>query len=219
MQGPQRGPVSITQVTELGTLYSLAEIAAICDVARAAGVPVHLDGARFANACAVLDCTPAEMTWKAGVDAVSFGGTKNGCMGVEAAVIFDPARAWEFELRRKRGAHLFSKHRYLAAQMQGYLSGGLWLEMAEAANTRAAHLAEGMRNAGVAMAEDPQANMIFARLPRATHRRLQDAGAVYSIEEGDPESGPDDTELTGRFVCDWSIPLQEIDRFLQLLVD
>ncbi len=82
-----------------------------------------MDGARFANALAALGCTPAELTWKAGVDALSFGGTKNGLLGVEAVILFDPARAWEFELRRKRAGHLFSKHRYLSAQMEAYLDG------------------------------------------------------------------------------------------------
>ena len=117
----QRGPVTITNATEAGTVYSAAEVAALCTVAREFGLPVHMDGARFANALVAAGCTPAEMTWKAGVDVLSFGGTKNGCMGVEAVVIFDPAKAWEFELRRKRGGHLFSKHRYLSAQMDAYL--------------------------------------------------------------------------------------------------
>ena len=103
-------------------------------MARAHGLPVHLDGARFANALVATGATAAEMTWMAGVDVVSFGGTKNGCMGVEAVVIFDPAKAWEFELRRKRGGHSFSKHRFLSAQMVGYLEDGLWLRLAAHAN-------------------------------------------------------------------------------------
>ena len=111
VHGAQRGPVSITQVTERGSVYSLDEIKALCDVAKSFDVPVHLDGARFANAQVALGCSAADMTWKAGVDVVSFGGTKNGLMGVEAVILFDPSKAWEFELRRKRGAHMFSKHR------------------------------------------------------------------------------------------------------------
>src|SRR5690606_27931465 len=117
VHGPQRGPVSLTQATEKGTVHSLAELQALTAVAADFGLKTHMDGARFANALVHLGCTAAEMTWKSGIDTVSFGGTKNGLMGVEAAVIFDPALAWEFELRRKRGAHLFSKHRYLSAQM------------------------------------------------------------------------------------------------------
>ena len=107
-----------------------AEIAALTALARARGLPWHLDGARFANALVATGATAAEMTWKAGVDVVSFGGTKNGCMGVEAVVIFDPAKAWEFELRRKRAGHLFSKHRFLSAQFAAYLQDGLWLRLA-----------------------------------------------------------------------------------------
>jgi len=219
VHGPHRGPVSLTQVTEMGTLYSLEELAALTRVARAHGVKVHMDGARFANACAALGCTAAEMTWKAGIDAVSFGGTKNGCMAVEAAVFFDPEAADTFDLRRKRGAHLFSKHRYLAAQMQGYLAGGLWLDLAAAANARAERLALGLRSAGVDFVEEPQANMMFIRMARSDHQRLLAAGAVYYVEDGDPATGAADEMLTGRLVCDWSIPEAEIDRFVQLVGD
>ncbi|WP_417525806.1 threonine aldolase family protein [Marinovum sp.] len=212
----QSGPVSLTQVTENGRLYALDELRALCDVAQRHGSAVHLDGARFANAIAALGCTPAEMTWKLGVDAVSFGGTKNGLMGVEAVVLFDPARAREFELRRKRGAHLFSKHRYLAAQMLAYLEEGLWLEMAAQANAHGARLAEGLRScAEVAFLYEPQANMIFATLPRRLHRKLQAAGAQYTLFgtlEGDA-----DEPVRARFVCDWSVTGEQIDDFLRVL--
>ena len=107
VHGAQPGPLTLTNITERGTAYSLAEIRALTAVARAHGLATHLDGARFANACAALGCSPAEMTWKAGIDAVSFGGTKNGCMGVEAVVIFDPAHGRELALRRKRGGICF----------------------------------------------------------------------------------------------------------------
>ena len=117
VHGPQRGPVSITQITEKGQVYTLSEINEITRIAREFKLPVHMDGARFANALVSLGCTAAEMTWKSGIDVVSFGGTKNGLMGVEGVIFFDPEKAWEFELRRKRAAHLFSKHRYLSAQM------------------------------------------------------------------------------------------------------
>ncbi len=141
VHGVQRGPVTITNITEVGSLYTLDEIRALTDVAKSYGLKTHLDGARMANACAALGCTPAEMTWKAGIDAVSFGGTKNGCLGVEAVIFFDPAQARETELRRKRGGHLFSKHRFLSAQMQAYVADGLWLRLAEQANARCAELA------------------------------------------------------------------------------
>lgn len=214
VHGPQRGPVSITQVTERGGVYTLDELAALTDLAKSYDLPVHLDGARFANAMVALGCTAAEMTWKLGVDVVSFGGTKNGCMGVEAVIFFDPAKAWEFELRRKRGGHLFSKHRYLSAQMKGYLLKGTWVETAQVANARAARLAEGLHAKGAKFLHEPQANMIFASFPRATHQRLHDAGAKYYIWEGTLEGSDPQEMLAARLVCDWSISEDHIDLFL-----
>ncbi|MGC3938216.1 threonine aldolase family protein [Roseobacter sp. EG26] len=214
VHGPQRGPVSITQVTERGSLYSLEELNALTEVAKSYDLPVHLDGARFANALVALGCSAAEMTWKAGVDAVSFGGTKNGCLGVEAVVLFDPEKAWEFELRRKRGAHLFSKHRYLSAQMAGYLEGGTWLQTARAANENCAHLAKGLQQKGAEFLHPPQANMIFARFPRHLHQRLHQAGAVYYMWGCTLEGDDPDEMLAARFVCDWSITTDQINQFL-----
>ncbi len=210
----QRGPVSITQVTERGSVYSLGELRALTAVAKSYGLPVHLDGARFANAMMALGCTAAEMTWKSGVDVVSFGGTKNGCMGVEAVVFFDPEKAWEFELRRKRGAHLFSKHRFLSAQMAGYLQDGLWMHTAQMANENAAYLAAGLRNAGAEFLHEPQANMIFASFPRGVHKKLHVAGAKYYLWDG-PLEGADDEMVGARLVCDWSITHEQIDIFLK----
>jgi len=214
VHGPQRGPVSITQVTERGNIYSLAELRGLTAVAKEFGLPVHLDGARFANALVSLGCSAADMTWKSGIDVVSFGGTKNGCMGVEAVVFFDPAKAWEFELRRKRAAHLFSKHRFLSAQMQGYLKDDLWLETARLANARCAYLAEGLRTRGAELLNQPEANMIYARFPRAVHQRAQAAGATYNMSDGPVETGPGEEMLTARLVCDWAITEAHIDAFL-----
>ena len=118
----QPAAVSLTQATELGTLYQLEEIRAIGALCREAGLRLHMDGARFANALEALGCTPAQMTWQAGVEVLSFGATKNGALGVEAVVLFDPSLAEQFALRRKRGGHLFSKMRFLAAQMEAYLA-------------------------------------------------------------------------------------------------
>lgn len=217
VHGPQRGPVSVTNVTERGTIYSAAEIAALAEVAGEYGLPMHLDGARFANAVAALGCTPAEMSWKAGVDAVSFGGTKNGCMGVEAVVFFDPAQAWELELRRKRGAHLFSKHRFLAAQMAAYLENGLWLDLAARANAANARLVEGLKALpGVAFPWQPQANITFAALPRAAHERLHEAGAAYHLWNARLEGVDPDEMLEARLVCDWSASEEHTSRFLEL---
>ncbi len=208
------GPVSITQVTERGSVHTLDELRALTAVARDFDLPVHLDGARFANAMVALDCTAAEMTWKSGVDVVSFGGTKNGCMGVEAVVFFDPSKASEFERRRKRGAHLFSKHRYLSAQMAGYLQDDLWQQMARRANANCARLAAGLRAAGAELMFPPDANMIFVRFPRAVHQKLQAAGAKYYVIEGDVAEGPSEQMLPARLVCDWSMTDDLIDTFL-----
>ncbi|SFD12781.1 threonine aldolase family protein [Tropicimonas isoalkanivorans] len=218
LHGPQRGPVSLTQATETGTVYSLDSTRSLAGVARRYGLPVHMDGARLANAIPAIGCSPAEATWKAGVDMLSFGGTKNGLMGVEAAILFDPSKSREFELRRKRGGHLFSKHRYLAAQMLAYLEGGLWLELAAAANAACQKLADGLRDApGANLMYRPQANMVFARLPRSRHRQLFAAGAQYHLWGDELDGGAEDEPLAARFVTDWSSRETDTDRFLDLL--
>ena len=216
VHGPQRGPVALTQVTERGTLYALDELRALTKIAKSYGLPTHLDGARFTNALVALDCTAAEMTWKAGIDAISFGGTKNGLLGVEAVIFFDPKHAWEFELRRKRGAHLFSKHRYLSAQMDAYLSEGLWLRSARQANDNAAYLAQGLREKGADFLHEPQANMLFVNLARQTHQKLFEAGAVYHLW-GAPLEGEPEEIIPARMVCDWSLTRAQIDTFLTLV--
>ena len=218
VHGPQRGPVSLTQATERGTIYSLKEIQEISATAEEFGLPVHLDGARFANAVQSLGCSAAEMTWKSGVDAVTFGGTKNGLMAVEAVIFFNPKYAWEFELRRKRGAHLFSKHRFLAAQMQSYLAGDLWLDMAKKSNDASARLVQGLKKIPEVQIDfEPQANIIFAQWPRAAHQRLHAAGAQYYVMAGDHTTGPSDELLPARLVTDWSTTPENIDKFLDIL--
>lgn len=180
VHGVQRGALSITNVTEAGTVYTAAEVAALTALAREKGLPSHLDGARFANALVATGATAAQMTWQAGVDVVSFGGTKNGCLGVEAVVIFDAKKAWEFELRRKRGGHLFSKHRFLAAQMEAYLQDDLWLRLAAQANAMGARLAQGLTaNPDVTLRHPAPANMMFAEWAEGGHARLRAAGASY----------------------------------------
>lgn len=218
VHGPQRGPVSLTQATERGTIYSLKEIQEISATAEEFGLPVHMDGARFANAVQSLGCSAAEMTWKSGVDAVTFGGTKNGLMAVEAVVFFNPKHAWEFELRRKRGAHLFSKHRFLAAQMQSYLAGDLWLDMAKKSNDASARLIQGLKQIPEVQIDfEPQANIIFAQWPRAAHQRLHAAGAQYYVMAGDHTTGPSNELLPARLVTDWSTTPENVDKFLDIL--
>lgn len=205
----QKGMLTVTNVTEAGTVYSPAEIAALTALARAKGLPCHLDGARFANAIVASGATPAEMTWKAGIDLLSLGGTKNGCMGVEAVVIFDPARAWEFELRRKRAGHLFSKHRFLSAQMAAYLEDGLWLRLAAQANAMGARLAQGLARVNSVIQTHPvQANMMFPDWAAGTNARLQAAGAqYYAWPLADGREG-------ARLVTSWSTQEADVDRFL-----
>lgn len=220
VHGPQRGPISITQVTERGSVYSLNEIRALCDIAKIYNLPTHLDGARFANALVSLNCSPAEMTWQAGIDVVSFGGTKNGCMGVEAVIFFDPKHAREFEMRRKRGGHLPSKNRFLAAQMLAYLTDELWLECARSANAAARRLADGLKQiAGATFLYQPDANLIFAGWSRAGHQRLHEAGAQYYLWEGQLQGADENEILSARLVADWSASAENIDRFLALIRD
>lgn len=219
VHGVQKGALSLTNATESGASYRPAEVARLAGIAHDAGIPVHMDGARLSNALAFTGAAPAEMTWRAGVDALSFGGTKNGLMGVEAVVLFDPARAWELELRRKRGGHLFSKHRYLSAQMLAYLEGDLWLRLARQANAAAARLSAGIAALPAARLDHPtEANEVFAAFPRAAHARAMAAGAHYYLWPAGPELQGDPAELlSARMVCSWCTTAAEVDRFLTLI--
>lgn len=176
----QPAAISLTQASEAGTVYSLDEVAAIAKLARAHGLGLHMDGARFANALVALGCTPAEATWKAGVDALSFGATKNGALAAEAVLLFKPALAATLGYRRKRGGHLFSKMRFLSAQLEAYLRDDLWLRNARHANAMAARLGEGLAALdGVAVIRPVEANEVFARLPAATIEGLLGRGFAF----------------------------------------
>ena len=165
--------LNLTQPTDFGTLYTLGELRALADVAHAHGLLVHLDGARFANAVAALDCTPAEMTWQAGIDVVSFGATKNGAMNAEALLVFDPAVAARLPFLMKRAGQVLSKARFVSAQLDRYLADGRWLERARAANAHAAALAARLRALpGVELANAVEVNMVFTRLPSAAAEAL-----------------------------------------------
>lgn len=178
--------VTITQATETGTVYGLDEVKEISKVCRKRGLRLHMDGARFANAVAALGCSPAEATWKAGVEALSFGGTKNGALSLEAVVLFAADLARDFAFRRKRGGHLFSKMRLLAAQMQAYLADDLWLRNARNANAMAARLAKGLAAIdGVSLTHPVEANILFPRLPRPVIDGLKKDGYLFYERGGD----------------------------------
>jgi threonine aldolase len=176
----QPAAVSLTQLTEAGTIYTPAELGAIGEVCRGRGLGFHVDGARFANAVAGSGRSPADLTWRAGVEALSFGATKNGAMAAEAVVFFDMARAATMGWRRKRAGQLWSKHRFLAAQMEAYLSGGLWLDCARHSNAMAARLAAGLAALPQAAFVHPvEGNEIFVRLPPPVLDGLQADGFAF----------------------------------------
>jgi threonine aldolase len=210
VHGVQRGMLSLTNVTEAGTVYTPAEIATLTAIAKRHNLPCHLDGARFANALVATGATPADMSWRAGIDVLSLGGTKNGCLGVEGIVLFNPERAWELELRRKRGGHLASKHRFLSAQMEAYLTDGLWLQRAAHANAMGQRLASGLRAKGATVPQ-ADANMLFPEWSVGTHDRLEAAGAVYYRFPA-----PEGRERA-RLVASWSTTEADVDRFLAAL--
>ncbi|MDG1280680.1 MAG: beta-eliminating lyase-related protein [Pseudorhodobacter sp.] len=202
----QRGCLSVTNVTEAGTVYSVAEIEALAAIARGANLPVHLDGARLANALAATGASPADMTWRAGVDVLSLGGTKNGLLAAEAVVLFDAEKSAELGLRRKRGGHLNSKLRYVAAQFSAWFDEDYWLTLATQANAMAARLAKGLEAVPGARINHPtEANIVFAQLPLAAHQRAQQAGAQYYGH---------DTAGNCRLVCSWSTTEADVDGLL-----
>jgi len=169
--------VSLTQATEWGTVYTLSQLHEIAAVAREHRLPVHMDGARFANALCHLGVSPAAATWKAGVDVLSLGATKNGALCAEAVVFFNPALAENFERRRKQGGHLWSKLRFLSAQLLAYFHGDLWLANARHSNAMAAALAQGLKSVpGVRLLQAVEANEVFAALPAELVLRLERDG-------------------------------------------
>jgi threonine aldolase len=162
----QPAAISISQATEAGTVYRPDEIAALAALARREGLALHMDGARFANAVAALGCSPAALSWRVGVDVLSLGATKNGALAAEAVVFFDPSKAAGFAFRRKRGGHLFSKMRFLSAQLDAYLADGLWLRNARHANAMAARLSAGLAALpGARLVHPTEANEVFVELP------------------------------------------------------
>jgi len=196
--------LSVTQATEMGTVYSLDELQSLTEAARRHGLKVHMDGARFANAVAALGCSPADLSWRSGVDVLSFGGVKNGLAAGEAVLFFDNALAHEFEWRVKQAGQLNSKMRLVTAPWVGLLEGDVWLANARHANAMAQRLAERItRVEGVRLMAPVESNGVFVELDAAAQDRLRLKGWRFYAW------GP-----TGcRLMCAWDTPPETVDRF------
>jgi threonine aldolase len=212
--------ISITQATEIGTLYQPNEITDIAEIAQAYSLPLHMDGARIANAVVALGLTPAELTWKLGVDIVSFGATKNGCWCAEALVFMNPEMSKDLPFIRKRAAQLFSKSRFIACQFDAYLQDGLWLDLARYANAMAERLRDGIVNSSHArLAWQAEANEVFAVLDKKYADRLQGKGAVfYQWNSPRAKSGLlGQHEVLVRLVTSFATEADQVDLFLEHL--
>lgn len=212
--------LSITQATEAGTIYRVDETAALSQIAHAHDLPVHMDGARLGNALARMNVTPAEATWRAGVDVLSFGATKGGAMAAEAVVFFDRKRAAGMAERRKRAGHLLSKHRFIAAQFEAYLRDDYGLTLARYANAKADKLADGLRNAGAKIVWPVEANIVFTLLPKSLDAKLKAAGAAYYVRSNavagdDVAIAPD--EMLVRLVTSFATLDSELESFVDLV--
>ncbi len=217
----QPAALSLSQVTECGTVYSCGELAELSTLAHDAGLMVHMDGARFANALVSLGCTPAEMSWKAGIDVLSFGATKNGALACEAVIFFDPSKAACLPYQRKRSGHTLSKGRFLGAQMIAYLENGHWLDLAAKANGQAKRLKAGLASIqGIRLPWPCEANEVFAILPRKADAALKAAGALYyPWKFHDSASGcppPAEDEVFVRLVTSFATLASEVDGFVRL---
>jgi threonine aldolase len=211
--------LSLTQASEFGTIYQANEIASLAALAHDRGMAVHMDGARFANAVARLGVTPAEATWRAGVDVLSFGATKGGALAAEAVVFFDPARAAAMAERRKRGGHLVSKHRFIATQFEAFLADDEWLRLAAHANRMADRLAAHLAGVKLVPMWPVEANIVFVLLPQVLHERLQAAGAHYYVihtDRTDPTTVPSGYVLV-RLVTSFATTESSLDKFIALV--
>jgi threonine aldolase len=209
----QPAALSVSQATEWGTIYTPDALAALAGQAHALGLKVHMDGARVANAVARLGCTPAEATWRAGVDILSLGATKNGALAAEAVVAFDSELATELALRRKRSGHLWSKMRFLSAQLKAYLADGLWLRTARHSNAMADRLATGLAAIpGSRLVQPVEANELFVALPGAVTARLREHGFRF-YDWPSPEG---ESAAVVRLVTSHDMTASDIDAFLEV---
>jgi threonine aldolase len=203
----QAAVLSLTQATELGTAYRVHELTQLAEAAHQRGLKVHMDGARFANAVAFLNCHPGDVSWRAGVDVLSFGATKNGALAAEAVVFFDGTLVKDFELLRKRAGHLLSKSRYAAVQLLTYVESGLWRRNAERTN----HLAQRIGHAaGTALLHPVEANEVFVHLGVERRRRLREAGFEFY------DAGAE-TRGEARLVVSWDQPEEEVQALCEAL--
>lgn len=194
--------VNLVQATDMGQVYQVEEVAAVSQVAHAHGLKVHMDGARFANAVAHLGCTPAQVTWKAGVDVLSFGVTKNGGLMADAIVVFSPDTAAQVDLHLLRAGLVWSKMRFASAQIMAYIADGLWLRLARSANDAAARVAAGVAGLeGAKLVSPVEANQVFLDMAPAALQGLRDAGVLFA-RRGD---------RLARFVCRWDNTDAEVD--------
>ena len=203
--------LSLTQQTECGTVYTPREVTALSEVAHGQGLHVHMDGARFANAVASLGCSPAEASWRSGVDILSFGATKNGALAAEAVIIFKPELAAEAAYRHKRAGQLYSKMRFLSVQLETYIADGLWLANAKAANAQAARLAEGIEaTPNVELLYPVQGNELFATLSEPVLSGLLDDGFTFNRRR---QGGV----VTARLVTAFNTTPEDVDAFIESL--
>lgn len=203
----QPATVSMTQACETGTLYQIDEISAISETARDHGLSVHMDGARFANALVTLDVSPAEMTWKSGVDVLSFGGTKNGCLAAEVIVFFKPDMVKSFPFLHKRSGQLLSKMRFVSSQLEAYLSDDVWLSNARHANAMAGLIAHGLTELpDVELAYPTQSNEVFVHLPEQMINHLNSEG--YNVNEDELDG------TAARFVAGWNTEITDVEQLL-----
>lgn len=209
--------LSLTQATEAGTRYRASEVAELGELARSRSWRVQMDGARFANAVAAAGSSPAELTWKAGVDVLALGATKGGALAAEAVVVFSDdlrAQAEAFERLRKRSGHLLSKQRYMSVQFEAWLRHGVWLRYADHANVLATRLGDGLEASGVALVHPVEANMVFALLTTAQDLAARAVGARYYTER--PADRAADSDLVeARLVTSWSTTMSEVDRLIE----
>jgi len=200
--------VSLTQATDLGTVYPLDEIRAIAEVARGRGLRLHMDGARFGNAVARLDCTPADLTWRSGIDIMSFGATKNGGALCDAIVVFSPDLVDGLAVQLRRAGQVWSKMRFASAQLIAYVENGLWLGMAGASNNVAARIAAELRDIPVARLLAPiEVNEIFLQLPSKAMDALEADGFQFYRR----------SETLARFVCRFDTTEAEAEALIAAL--